>query len=232
MEAFSLSSHASDPRPDSASPSDLCQGSSASWLAVLCTVVMVIGYGSDAPDRFHFRRRLSFGDSLWPSLSGQNRCVIVRGTFAASAGLTASRLPLFSTRRTNQALTTGALPATMAMTCSARARRTTIIRHGDQKDEQVADYINDGCRDQDHVLVHAARAVGLMVRHTLQGDGEDQADGVEEVEPDDGLDDPPEQAAGDALGVEEADVEEQDGQLGEEHGRPRDHLEVLEDLEV
>lgn len=70
------------------------------------------------------------------------------------------------------------------------------------------------------------------MRHTLQREGQDQADRVEEVEPHDDLDDPPERAAGDALGEEEPDVQQQDGELGEEHARAGDHLEVLERLDV
>lgn len=70
------------------------------------------------------------------------------------------------------------------------------------------------------------------MRHALQREGQNQADRVEEVEPHDNLDDPPKRAAGDALGEEETDVEQQDGELCEEHARAGDHLEILECLDV
>lgn len=66
----------------------------------------------------------------------------------------------------------------------------------------------------------------------MQRDSQNQTNRIEKVEPNDNLNDPPECAACDALGKEEPNVEQQDGELGEEHARAGDHLEVLKELDI
>lgn len=50
-----------------------------------------------------------------------------------------------------------------------------------------------------------------MVWHALQSNGQNEADGIEQIEPHDSLNDPPEEGAGHPLWKEQPNVQEENG---------------------
>lgn len=97
-------------------------------------------------------------------------------------------------------------------------------RDGDDEDRHVADDVDHGRHDQHQPLVDAAGAPRQVVGDALQRRHEDERDGVQQVEVDHDLDDPPERRPGGPDREEYPDVQQQDGQPGEEDRDSRHHL--------
>ena len=103
----------------------------------------------------------------------------------------------------------------------------------DDEDHKIAEDVDDAGADEDGVLVYALAACGYdsCFANALGCDGDDEGDGVEDVDPETEPYCPPDRSAAGTFRGKEALVEEEERDFGETHADSGDDLGVLEMLE-
>lgn len=100
------------------------------------------------------------------------------------------------------------------------------------QDYKIGGDIDDTRADQNSVFIDTLLALGHqgIFADTLECDGQDKGNGVEQVPPEGQPDGPPDARPASTVGDEEALVQQDDGSFGEEHSHTRNDLDVMKQL--
>ena len=105
---------------------------------------------------------------------------------------------------------------------------------GNYQDYQIGGDIDDTCANQNSVFIDTLLALSHqgIFSDTLECDGQDKSNGVEQIPPECQPDGPPDARPAGAMGDKEALVQQDDRSLSEEHSHSRNDLDVMKKLMI